>query len=67
MYIYIYFKYIPTALPTDNFCRYFTESCQTITTDAIITDGNIGVYHNYYRRNIRRYLPLKIQTGVVRQ
>jgi hypothetical protein len=53
----------------DNFRRYFTKSCQTITTHAIITDGifPFGVYYNYYQRTIRRYLPLKIHTGVVRQ
>jgi len=26
-------------LPTDNIRQYYTKSCHTITTDAIITDG----------------------------
>jgi hypothetical protein len=29
------------TLLTNKFYQYFTESCQTITTHAIITDGNI--------------------------
>jgi hypothetical protein len=40
-YFFIYFKYIPTELPTKNIRRYFTESCQIITSHAIITDGYI--------------------------
>jgi hypothetical protein len=30
---------LSTALPTDNIRRYYTESCNKITSHAIITDG----------------------------
>jgi hypothetical protein len=46
---------IPTALPTDNIRRYFTESCNTITSHAIITDGiSVGNVIGNYRLNFRR-------------
>jgi hypothetical protein len=42
---------MPTDLPTDNIRRYFTESCNTITSHAIITDGiAIGTYCLNFRR-----------------
>jgi hypothetical protein len=42
---------IQTTLPTDIIRRYFTESCHTITTDAIITDGlSVGNYRWKFRR-----------------
>jgi len=42
---------MPTALPTDNIRRYFTESCNTITSHAIITDGiSVGNYRLNFRR-----------------
>jgi len=31
--------YLPMDLPTGNIRRYYTESCNKITSDAIITDG----------------------------
>ena len=46
---------MPTTLPTDNIRRYFTESCQTITNHAIITDGiYVGKSVGNYRWNCRR-------------
>jgi hypothetical protein len=46
---------MPTALPTDNIHRYFNESCNTITSHAIITDGNsVGNVVDNYRLNFRR-------------
>jgi len=46
---------MPTALPTNNIHRYFTESCNTITSHAIITDGiSVGNAVGNYRLNFRR-------------
>jgi hypothetical protein len=46
---------MPTALPTNNIRRYFTESCNTITSHAIITDGiSVGNAVGNYRLNFRR-------------
>jgi hypothetical protein len=46
---------MPTALPTDNIRRYFTESWNTITSHAIITEGNsVGNAVGNYRLNFRR-------------
>jgi len=55
------------ALPTEPVCRYFTESCQTITTYAIITDENIpsvftititdGIYLSVFDRVLKHLLP----------
>ena len=46
---------MPTALPTNNIRRYFTESCNTITSHAIITDGIfVGNAVGNYRLNFRR-------------
>jgi len=45
---------MPTALPTDNIRRYFTESCNTITSHAIITDENsVGNVVGNYCLNFR--------------
>jgi hypothetical protein len=42
---------LPTASPTDNIRRYFTESCNTITSHAIITDEiSVGTYRLNFRR-----------------
>jgi len=44
-----------TDLPTDNIRRYFSESCKTITSHAIITDENsVGNAVGTYRWNCRR-------------
>ena len=51
LFFYIYFKYIPT----DIIRRYFTESCNTITSHAIITDGiAVGNSVGTCRLNFRR-------------
>jgi hypothetical protein len=55
LFFYVYFKYIPT----DIIRRYFTESCQTITSHAIITISAIitdGVSGGNYRCKFRRIL-----------
>ena len=51
------------ALPTDNIRRYFTESCRTITSHAIITDG---ITDGYYPSVIkcRWHYPQKISVGI---
>jgi len=46
---------LPTALLTDNIRRYYTESCNKITSHAIITDGlsvgnAVGTFKGNYRR-----------------
>jgi len=42
-------------MPTDNICRYFTESSSTITSHAIIIDGiPVGNALGTYRLNFRR-------------
>jgi hypothetical protein len=62
LFFYIYFKYIPT----DIIRRYFTESCQTITSHAIITDGHIPSVITY-RRLYRRILSVGISQRVATQ
>ena len=59
---FIYFKY----LPTDYFRRYFTESCQTITSHAINTDE---IYPSViqYRRNYRQIISVGISQRVGKQ
>jgi hypothetical protein len=43
------------ALPTDNIRRYYTESCNKITSHAIITDGfSVGNVVGNYPCNYRR-------------
>ena len=54
------------ALPTDKFRRYFTESCKTITTDAIITDGIFPSMFKY-RRLYRRIISVGISQRVAEQ
>jgi len=47
--------YLPTALPTDHIRRYYTESCNKITSHAIITDGfSVGNAVDNYPWNYRR-------------
>jgi len=46
---------LPTALSTGNIRRYYTESCNKITSHAIITDGlsvgnAVGTFKGNYRR-----------------
>jgi len=50
----------------DNIRRYFTESCQTITSHAIITDGYIPLVIKY-RRIYRRILSVGISHRVGKQ
>jgi len=57
---------MPTALPTDNIRRWFTESCQTITSHAIITDRNIPSMITY-RRIYRRIISVGISQRVATQ
>jgi len=54
------------ALPTDNFRRYFTESCQTITSHAIITEGYIPSVIKY-KRIYRRIISVGISQRVGKQ
>jgi len=43
---------LPTDVPTDIIRRYYTESCDKITSHAILTDGrDVGNYPCNYRRN----------------
>ena len=57
---------MPTAFPTDNIRRWFTESCQTISSHAIITDGNIMSMITY-RRIYRRIISIGISQRVATQ
>jgi len=48
-------RYVPLTLPTDNIRLYYTESCNKITSHAIITDGlsvgnAVGTFKGNYRR-----------------
>jgi hypothetical protein len=57
---------MPTALPTDNIRRWFTESCQTITSHAIINDENISSMITY-RRIYRWIISVGISQRVATQ
>jgi hypothetical protein len=53
-------------IPMDNIRQYFTESCQTITSHAIITDGIYPLVIKY-RRIYRRIISVRISQRVVKQ
>ena len=57
---------LPMDLPTFNVRRYFTESCQTITSHTIITDG---IYPSVikYRRIYRWIISVGISQRVAKQ
>jgi len=54
-----------TALPTTIIRRYFTESCQTITSHTIITDRHIPLvitYRQLYRQIISVGISQRVAT-----